>query len=397
MTKSNSKVLPKWAKVTLKTILILFLLYVAFTLACFIAAVVETQHAKSIWSEWQTNYIEYLEKQYAADPNFCKVNEMDYITSDITESTYYSTKINQVKFLATHNSYKTGLTNASAFLYHYPIGYVMGHKYDYVFDTITEQLNVGIRSIELDPNYVKRDGKYTIECIHSNVLETNSTCTNFSLTLKEIKMWMDRNPNASPITVLLETKNPSKFKNEAFDMLEEMIFSTFEDKLITPSQMLNGYATFKEMRAADAYPTVNDLKGKIIFLLHEKKNLDNYMERDMSKSALCVALEIKTAYKNEEYKNKSFILIANEANGYFDQIKIAINEDNFMIRSRLDEYDVITESAYTKGLEANSNILSSDYTPHVSEHIYPYPIDDVWEEDYMAILYEKNKTITLRK
>lgn len=224
---------------------------------------------------------------------------------------------------------------------------------------------------------------------------------NFSLGLEEIDMWMDRNPDSAPIIVLIEPKGGKNFDSEAFDMLDDMLIDTYGDKLVTPADMLGGYADYDAFRAADAYPAVSELKGKIIFLLHEKDSMETYIERDpdMSNCAMHIALEYKTAFvKHPEYTKYSFTLIANNPTKYLDRIKAAatLEGGNYMIRTRLDKYAVIKEDDYKNGLESGANILSTDYIPHVSEHLYPYPIDDVWEDTYIAVLYEDGKTVTLR-
>ncbi len=377
----------------------LFIVFILIAVANVISASLAAQKAKTVWTDWQVEYVDFLEKSYAADANFCKVDEASFLTSGLTRADLYAAKLNDVRFLASHNSYKTGLTPETKLLYHAPFAAFMGKQYDYVFDTITEQLNCGIRSIELDPNKVITDDGFKIECLHSDALETNSTFINFELGLREIKMWMDRNPNAVPITVLIEPKGGDNFDTEAFDALDKMLFEVFGDKLYTPDDMLGDYADFDELRADNGYPTVAKTKGKIMFLLHEKDSLKFYLERDpsMRKSAMFVAVTYKTLLrKHPEYSKYAFVTIINEPTKHDDWIEEAVNEGNYMVRTRLDKYAVIREKDYNNGLASGANILSTDYTPHVSERIYPYPTGETWTDTYFAVLYEKDKTITLR-
>ena len=66
-----------------------------------------------------------------------------------------------------------------------------------------------------------------------------------------------------------------------------------------------------------------------------------------------------------------------------------------MVRTRLDRDAVIKEKHYINGLASNANILSTDYTPHVTQRLYPYPTGEKWTDTYLATLYESGKTITL--
>lgn len=398
MKKLHIRPMSRGGKITLAVFIWLFSAYVLLCLSGLIAAEYSAKDAKEVWRDWQVGYIDFLEKSYAEDANFCKADEKAFIANNTLEEVL-GAKLNDVRYLATHNSYKTGLTPETKYLYHGPFAPFMNKQYDYVFDTVTEQLSLGIRSIELDVGKISTDDGFTIECVHSDSLETNSTMVNFSLGLKEINMWLERNGDCLPVIVLVEPKGGASFDGEAFDMLDGMLVDAFGDKLVKPSNLLGGYADFDAFRKADAYPTVAALKGKIIFLLHEKDSLEAYIARDpdMSDCAMNIALEYKTAYvKHPEYSKYAFTLIANNPTRYFDKIQKAANEGNYMVRTRLDKYAVISKKNYDNGLKSNANILSTDYTPHVVKHLYDYPIDDVWEDKYVATLYEEGKTVALR-
>jgi len=396
----TKKPMSKGAKWVLVIFIWGFSAYFLVTLSGFIAATVSAKNAKSVWADWQNEYIAHLERSYAADENFSKVNDEDFLTrTDMAE--VLGAKLNEIRYIASHNSYKTGLTPETKYLYHGPFAAFMGRQYDYIFDTITEQLNAGIRSIELDANKVKTDDGFKIECLHSDMLETNSTMINFDKGLKEIRMWMDRNENALPIIVLVEPKGGKNFDLEAFDKFDEMLFNNFGEKLVTPKKLLDaaGVSDFDEFRANNAYPTVDSLKGKIIFLLHEKDSLETYMRRDpdMQKSAMNIALEYTTVVKKgKDYSRFAFTAILNDPTKQKDLISQAINRDNFMVRTRLDKYAVVKDHWYKNGIESDANILSTDYTPHVKERILEYPTKGKWTDTYYAILYEADKTVTLR-
>lgn len=329
----TKKPMKKGAKWALVIFIWGFSAYFLVALSGFIAATVSAKDAKSVWADWQNEYIALLEQRYAADENFSKVNDEDFLTrTDMAE--VLGAKLNEIRYIASHNSYKTGLTPETKYFYHGPLAAIMGKQYDYIFDTITEQLNAGIRSIELDANKVKTADGFRIECLHSDMLETNSTMIDFDKGLKEIRMWMDRNENALPIIVLVEPKGGKKFDLEAFDKFDEMLFENFGEKLVTPKKLLDaaGVSDFDEFRAKNAYPTVESLKGKIIFLLHEKDSLETYMQRDpdMQKSAMNIALDYATVQKKgKDYSRFSFTVILNDPTKHKDRISEAINRDNF--------------------------------------------------------------------
>lgn len=377
-----------------------FSAYFLICLSAFIPTTIEAHHAEETWREWQKGYIDFLETSYAADSDFSKVNEESFITG-ATVADVYSARLNEIRYLASHNSYKVGLTQGTEYLYHGPFAAFMGKQFDYVYDTITEQLNMGIRSIELDANKVATaDGGFEIRCLHSSLLESKSTAVDFKKGLHEIDMWLERNPDSLPLIVLVEPKGGKKFDEEAFDALDGMLFDVFGDKLLTPKKLLGEYDNFDDFRADNAYPTVETLKGKIIFLLHEKASLDTYIARDpdMQKSAMNIALEYKTVMKKgEKYSKYAFTVIINEASKHKDRIEKAINEGNFMVRTRLDKYAVVKENQYKDGIASGANILSTDYVPYVETRLYEYPDGEKSTETYFALLgNEYGKTVTLR-
>ena len=371
----TKKPMKKGAKWALVIFIWGFSAYFLVALSGFIAATISAKDAKSVWADWQNEYVAYLEQRYAADENFSKVNDEDFLTrADMAE--VLGAKLNEIRYIASHNSYKTGLTPETKYFYHGPLAAIMGKQYDYIFDTITEQLNAGIRSIELDANKVKTADGFRIECLHSDMLETNSTMIDFDKGLKEIRMWMDRNENALPIIVLVEPKGGKKFDLEAFDKFDEMLFENFGEKLVTPKKLLDaaGVSDFDEFRAKNAYPTVESLK-----------------------SAMNIALDYNTVLKKgKDYSRFSFTVILNNPTKHKDSIAQAINRDNFMVRTRLDRYAVVKDHWYKNGIESGANILSTDYTPHAKERIMEYPTKGKWTDTYYAILYEADKTVTLR-
>ncbi|UKI14546.1 MAG: phosphatidylinositol-specific phospholipase C1-like protein [Clostridiales bacterium] len=207
--KTDEKKGAKWA-------LVIFIwgfsAYFLVALSGFIAATVSAKDAKSVWADWQNEYVALLEQRYAADEKLFKGERRGFFLPAPIWRKSSAQKLNEIRYIASHNSYKTGLTPETKYFYHGPLAAIMGKQYDYIFDTITEQLNAGIRSIELDANKVKTADGFRIECLHSDMLETNSTMIDFDKGLKEIRMWMDRNENALPIIVLVEPKGGKKIR-----------------------------------------------------------------------------------------------------------------------------------------------------------------------------------------
>ncbi|MDR1940288.1 MAG: phosphatidylinositol-specific phospholipase C1-like protein [Clostridiales bacterium] len=197
-------------------------------------------------------------------------------------------KINRLRFLNTHNSYRKRLTGYVDFF----AGMVLSREWYnglvYEHDTLTAQLNDGVRSFELDIH--SSGGKLGV--YHISNIDYGSTAPDFGLALKELKLWSANNPGHAPITVLLECKDESLFLAPFADKFDESLLRRLDDailsglgrqSLITPSDIIGGYADMQAALAADNWPTLSAAQGKFMFLLHYNDDLtDKYIGLDGS-------------------------------------------------------------------------------------------------------------------
>lgn len=350
-------------KITLSVVLALGLAYLLTAAVSLGAAAEQNKTAKREWTERQRSRVAELEEAYAAGTP-AKAEEQSFCSFDLARAGTDGARMNRLQYLATHNSYKTGLVPATRFLYHVPLFAVMGDKYDYCFDPLTDQLNKGIRSIELDPNYVRTDGGSAVETVHSDLLEACSSCVDFGLALKEIRMWMDYNPSALPIVVLLEPKGRKSYVPEAFDAYDGIIRKTFGERLIVPADFLgDDFATFDDFRRADAWPEIGAVRGKIMFLLHSKPYVNNYVRdyRDMREWSMFPALDFRLLKRRPELSKYACFAVSNSA-AKDERIRDLISK-GYMVRTRLDKYSVVSDKARERGVASGANILSTDYPP----------------------------------
>ncbi len=380
------KPMNKKAKISIIVVVAIGSVYLLTALIALLAAFGQNKAAHDYWAQQQIERISYLKTEYEKN-TFQHIDEQNFAAFNINQAIINGSKINEVQYLATHNSYKTGLVPATKFLYHGPLFAIMGDKYDYYFDTFTEQLNQGIRSFELDPNYVKKDdGTYTVECVHSSLLEACSTAVDFQLALTEFKLWMDYNPSHMPLIILLEPKGEDSYVADAFKLYDQMISDTFGDKLITPKDFLGDtYADFDAFRKDNAYPTIGEAQGKIMFLLHDKKYVDNYIKdyNTIKEWKLFPALNYSLLEERPDVSKFSCFAISNDASDD-ERIKSLI-ERGYMVRTRLDEYSKISEEGLEKGVASGANIMSSDYPPTNSKRY-----------DYTCYIDKDNKNVTIQ-
>lgn len=397
-SEKHNKLRAKWEKlprgtrkgifVTAIVLSVLLGLYLLFNLISLgvVAASINDELAR--WEEWQVRHIAELERAYR-DGTAPKINEADFCNFDLQSALDEGMRLNELRYLATHNSYKQSISKETEVFYDYALFGACNGLYDYVFDTVTEQLNNGIRSIEIDLYKHRTADGFDIKILHNCFTEATTSMADFALGLKELKMWSDYNEGHLPIIVLAEPKTSGigKFAamdEEAFKYAFSLMENILGDKLYTPSDAIGDYENFAAMRSADDYPKVSDLTGKFVFLLHESKNKDRFTSLD---ETLLSQKMFYTAYaaslrkgKSGVYADNVLFVLANEPAETRDTDFAA--ENNFIVRTRIDLYHIVSAKRLSTALASGANIMSSDYPPTTSNRY-----------DYTAYINESGKTI----
>ena len=145
----------------------------------------------------QAERIAALEKAYASG-EIAPVDESAIFAGNLKAELAAGIKFNELSFLATHNSYQTPALDELKTMYSglsdLTFGYIDAATGDFWSETLTDQLNCGLRSFEMDIETFDRDGEISFTCMHSPYLDMTTSCYDFALALKEISMWSDNNP-----------------------------------------------------------------------------------------------------------------------------------------------------------------------------------------------------------
>ncbi len=205
-----------------------------------------------------------VEAMRGGDVPIC--NEQKFASFDLENN---NLKLNEVRVLATHNSYKKDT---------YPVVYdtltgFLGEngckKYHYEHDTLVSQLQNGIRSFEIDLRYVR--GEFRI--MHMPFFDMSTHCADFPLTLEELSLWSKANPDHLPITILFEIKIDtvvvSPNVKKMLSALDAVLLSSLgRENIVTPEDLMGNSDTLTQMSSTSSWPMINSLKGKFIFILH---------------------------------------------------------------------------------------------------------------------------------
>ncbi|RUL79010.1 phosphatidylinositol-specific phospholipase C1-like protein [Dyella choica] len=219
-------------------------------------------------------------------------------------------RLNQLQYLGSHNSYHAGLAPSEAVIWqrkHFEKLAIV----DYAHPSLTQQLDDGVRQIELDVYGDSKGGRYAHPAItelvseaglpsdppfadpatmlrpgykvmHIQDLDQRSNCQPFTACLAEVRSWSQAHPTHLPVFILVETVRSSldqpfpTVKTEAYDgpaldALDAEIRSVFKRKeYISPDDVRGRYATLNRAIRAQGWPTLASVRGKVIFLLDQR-------------------------------------------------------------------------------------------------------------------------------
>ena len=316
----------------------------------------------------QVSRIAALEQAYA-NGEIAPVDESAFFEGDLAAELEAGIKFNELSFLGTHNSYQTSAIEETKKLYDslstLTFGIYSPDAIEFESETLTDQLNCGLRSFEMDIETFERDGEISFTCMHSPYFEMSTSCYDFSLALKEISMWSDNNPNHLPLTIIIEPKKTflplenMKFFNIDYALaLDETLKVNLGEKLFTPADMLRDYESFGEMRAADDWCKVKDMLGKVVVLLHEGEVTEEYIAVDSSVKTQAMFPMLRE--KDIDRDCASFIL-SNKPEELLEISEDVISEKKIMVRTRADKFGQITDERRENAFASGANIISTDY------------------------------------
>jgi hypothetical protein len=219
-------------------------------------------------------------------------------------------RINEIQLVGTHNSYHSGISpNEMANLR--KLNPRAAESLAYRHPSLETQLNDGVRQIELDVYGDTKGGLFSnpqgpvlaaqaglpadppfdpagimrkpgFKVLHVQDIDYRSNCEPFTNCLAVVRSWSKAHPNHLPIFILVENKDarptvkdgatPEPLTAETFNALDAEIRSVFQAaELVTPDDVRRTHKTLNEAILADGWPTLDKVRGKVIFLLDQRR------------------------------------------------------------------------------------------------------------------------------
>jgi hypothetical protein len=307
-----------------------------------------------------------------------------------------SLKMNHIQVIGTHNSYHAGLapSEAKLMLDNNPILY---HALEYRHRSLDQQLDSGVRQIELDIFADSEGGRYAhpagvdavaaaglpkdpefdpeglmnrpgFKVMHVQDFDVRSNCQQLVACLKIVRAWSRAHPNDVPIFILLETKqddlppkyhakSPEKFTTATFDALDAEIRSVFSpNEMITPDQVRGKHKTLEEAVLQSDWPNLSKARGKVVFLMDQRPVGPVYLKGHPS-------LAGRIIFTNAE-PGQPDCAFTEENDGTQEAIAALVRK-GYLVRTRTD---ADTKQARTNdttrreiALASGAQLLSTDY------------------------------------
>jgi Phosphoinositide phospholipase C, Ca2+-dependent len=320
-------------------------------------------------------------------------------------------RLNQIQVIGTHNSYHAGFA-PSAEKFWKEKNPKMFAGLDYRHPSLTSQLDGGVRQIELDIFADPKGGLFAhpygetliaqaglpadppfdpdhkmdkpgFKVMHVQDVDYRSSCEPFTACLDEVRTWSKAHPNHLPVFILVETKQgalkvpfpsvtPLDFTPALFDDLDKEIRSVFNaSEIITPDDVRGNYGTLNEAIRADKWPTLAQSRGKVVFLMDQKKVGPMYLEGHP-------ALKGRILFTNAEPGTPDAAFV--EQNDASPEAINALAKQGYLIRTRSDADTKQARTNDTSRRDAvfasGAQMISTDYPaaePAASGYVVKLP------------------------
>lgn len=306
-------------------------------------------------------------------------------------------RLNQIQVIGSHNSYKQAIEAPLLRMIHARAPET-ARSLDYQHPSLTRQLTLGLRKLELDVFHDPKGGRYRspagvermreagyqpvafdpkgemdepgFKVLHAQDIDYRSTCLTLDACLRELLDFSDANPRHLPIAVSFNAKDgrlsdpgyvePLAFTATVFDALDRAILAAIpRQRILTPDDVRGGHDTLESAVLEAGWPRLDTVRGKFIFLLdHGGTKLDAYLEDHPS-----LAGRVMFANAPEGHPAAAFLVI-NDPIRAAARIDAAIRK-GYLVRTRADANTIEARENDTQRRDAafasGAHFVSTDY------------------------------------
>ncbi|MEP7142934.1 MAG: phosphatidylinositol-specific phospholipase C1-like protein [Ferruginibacter sp.] len=303
--------------------------------------------------------------------------------------------INKIQIIGSHNSYKEYI-DTPLFLMIKKEAPNSGREIEYGNTSLSDQLNLGLRSLEIDVYADAKGGKYAhpgglvwagtnplrpydpgglmhepgFKVLHVQDIDFRSNCLTLKNCLRELKAWSDAHPDHDPVFITVNTKDdtirrlaftlPEKFTPETFNELDKAIVDNLGlQKIVIPDMVRGKFETLEKAVLNNNWPSRKESKGKFIFVLDEEGDKLSYYLKDHP------ALKERILFVNAPAGTpEAAIIIINDPVKDLNKIQELVKK-GYIVRTRADadtkEARTNDKSRFLAACKSGAQIISTDY------------------------------------
>lgn len=304
-------------------------------------------------------------------------------------------KLNGIQVIGSHNSYKIAIEKEILeFLRN--MNPAIANSLEYEHRPLSEQLDLGLRNLELDVNHDPEGGRYAqpkgldiikskgitplpydednklqepgLKLFHAQDIDFRSHHLLFKDALRELLTWSNANADHTPIFILINAKDspipgmlaPLPFTATALDSIDMEIRSVLPlEKLITPELVMGENISLEATILGKGWPDLDKVKGRFLFVLDEIEGKTNlYLEKHPNLKDAILFVNV-----SEGNPNAGFMVI-NDPIGSFEKIQDLVAK-GYMIRTRADadtkQARTNDYSKFEKAKASGAQVISTDY------------------------------------
>lgn len=305
-------------------------------------------------------------------------------------------RLNQIQLIGSHNSYKQAIDPPLMAVLRQSDS-AMANALDYSHISLTEQLSMGLRNLELDVYADAKGGKYAqplgltwvkdnpsaqpfdpnkvmltpgFKALHVQEVDFRSNCLTLAQCLRELRDWSEANPNHLPVFVTMNAKDdpidrpgftaPEPFTADVLDALDDEIREALgTERLLSPDEVRGDHKTLEEAVRQGGWPTLAEARGRFLFILDEVGDKRAaYLQNHP-------ALRGRLMFANAEPGTpEAAWLIMNEAVEELSQIQKYVKE-GYIVRTRADantqEARANDQRTFQAAKQSGAQIITTDY------------------------------------
>jgi len=304
--------------------------------------------------------------------------------------------LNRTQCVGTHNSYKEAIEPALYSILRSTDARV--EALDYAHPPLAQQLDIGLRSLELDVYHDPVGGRYArpiglalvraagrepapfdtrgelaqpgFKVMHDDDVDFRSSVLSLEGALAELRRWSEAHPDHEPVIVTMNTKRtrghltgavePGPITPAVLDALDATLLAGLSrQRLLTPDDVRGNAATLNEAIRIRGWPALANCRGRFLFVLDEGGDAREAYAR--GRPSLAGRVMFTTHPPGEP---ESAFLVINDPMRDGDRIRSLVAQ-GYMVRTRADSETREARAAdFTRAraaVESGAQVISTDY------------------------------------